>query len=111
MNGLLDQHPALHRNAEMCWSLPASAANAHANIPVICKLIDCPEEKVKVPSYAVEALSLVPAPLCRSPLRLLQFIKTFTGLHVKTAHSISCRCDVLKVSLVDAVVQFVNPIN
>lgn len=98
LNDLLDQYPAL-RNAEMCWCLPVKRAQMDSNIGRICKLIDCTE--VTIPSYAADALSSVPPPFCRSPLRLLQFIKTFAGLYTERAQSISCRCDVLKVSFME----------
>lgn len=98
LSGLLDQYPALHRNAEMFWGLPLAAAGnpqVAENIQGICKLID---GTATVPAYAAEALEAVPPPWNRSPWRLLQFVKTFTRLHTKTVHSISSRCDVLKVS-------------
>lgn len=114
--GLLDQYPALYRNAELRWCpVPSDHPQMVESIQGICKLIDCSGSNI--PPYAVEVLSSV-EPWSRSPLRLLQFIKTFTGLHSKTAHSISSRCDVLKVSVVqtttiitDNVFQFINPIN
>lgn len=114
--GLLDQYPALYRNAELRWCpVPSDHPQMVESIQGICKLIDCSGSNI--PQYAVEVLSSV-EPWSRSPLRLLQFIKTFTGLHSKTAHSISSRCNVLKVSVVqttttitDNVFQFINPIN
>lgn len=122
LTDLLDQYPALYRNAELCWSLPVTddeeehSSRLAEHIQGICKLIDCPGESI--PPYAVPVLSSI-APWSRSPLRLLQFIKTFTGLHSRTTQSINSRCDVLKVSgrgcgadgRSDNVVQFINPIN
>lgn len=123
LTDLLDQYPALYRNAELCWSLPVTAddedessSQLAEHIQGICKLIDCPGNSI--PPYAVPVLSSI-QPWSRSPLRLLQFIKTFTGLHSRTTQSINSRCDVLKVSRgmavaderSDNVVQFINPIN
>lgn len=87
----------------MCWSLPDTVTAESIN--GICKLIDC---KVNIPPYAVEVLSAV-SPWSRSPLRLLQFIKTFARLHTKTVESISSRCDVLTVSVLQCVRRLFNP--
>lgn len=103
LNGLLDQYPALYRNAEMCWSLPVEDdRQVTENIEGLCKLMDSSD--INMPAYAAEALFQVPR-WHRSPLRLLQFVKTFTGVHEKTTLSINSRCNVLQVS---AVVLFVD---
>lgn len=98
LSSLLDQYPALHRNAEVCWSLAGdSQQQVEGEIHGICRLINC--TGFNWPSYAAEVLSsLIPPPFSRSPLRRLQFVKTFTGLRDATTKAISSRCDVLKVS-------------